>query len=122
MSPRRDPFEADEPDRVIDVGLQHERTSLAWDRTALALVVVGALVIRSGSDLGVLWSLPGYLTVGLGGLLLWQGTRHRRRREAALRAGSSPVRAGLVRLTGVVAVGISLVALLLLVVGELASG
>lgn len=113
------PFEADEPDSVLDIGLQHERTALAWDRTALALMVVGALVIRSVRELGWLWGLPGYLTVAIGGVVLWLGSRHGRRQQADLRAGASPVRPRLVLLVGVVAVGISLVALVLvLVLGE----
>lgn len=111
-----DPGEADEPDGVLDLGLQHERTALSWDRTALALIVVGALVIRGTRELGLVWGLPGYLTVLAGALVLWAGSRHRRRRERDLRAGYSPVRTRLVALTGGVAVGISLVALLLVVV------
>lgn len=109
--------ERDEPDGVLDLGLQHERTALAWDRTALALMLVGALVVRAGRELGWLWALPGYVTVGVGGVVLWLGTRHRQRREADLRAGGSPVHVGLLRLTGVVAVAISLVALALVVGG-----
>lgn len=112
------PDEADEPDGVLDLGLQHERTALAWDRTALSLLVVGALVVRSVREHGPLWALPGYLTLAVGGAVLWLGTRQRRRRERELRAGVSPVRVGLVRLTGVAAVGISLVALVLVVVGD----
>ena len=110
-----DPGEADEPDGILDRGLQHERTALSWDRTAMALMLVGALVIRATYELGPVWGLPGYLTVGVGGFLLWMGTRHRRRQDLELRAGASPVRTGMVVLTGAVAVGISLVALVLVV-------
>jgi uncharacterized membrane protein YidH (DUF202 family) len=109
------PGEAEEPDGVLDLGLQHERTALAWDRTALGLIVVGALVVRAVRDLGLLWAIPGLLTVGVGGLVLWLGVRQRHRRELLLRAGASPVQPGLVRLVAAGTVGISLVSLVLVV-------
>jgi uncharacterized membrane protein YidH (DUF202 family) len=102
--------------RVLDLGLQHERTALAWDRTALSFLVVGTLTIRhSGMAPETLPSVAGYLAMAVGALLLWAGTRRYRRREAELRHGASPVRPRLVRLTGAAAIGISLASLLLVV-------
>jgi uncharacterized membrane protein YidH (DUF202 family) len=101
---------------VLDLGLQHERTALAWDRTGLSFLVVGTLTIRhSGMAPETLPSVAGYLAMAVGALLLWAGTRRYRRREAELRQGASPVRPRLVRLTGVAAIGISLASLLLVI-------
>jgi uncharacterized membrane protein YidH (DUF202 family) len=37
---------APQPDGPFDPGLQHERTQLAWTRTALGFLLNGALVLR----------------------------------------------------------------------------
>jgi uncharacterized membrane protein YidH (DUF202 family) len=106
------------PDRVFDVGLQHERTALAWDRTGLSLLVVGALTLRSGGPpFDDVLHAPGYVAMAVGAWLLWAGGRRYRRREAALRRGETPVRPHLVVLTGVAAVAVSLTALVLVLTG-----
>ena len=103
---------------VPDLGLQQERTALAWDRTALALLVVGALTVRAGGpSFDLLRNAPGFLTVLVGAGLLWAGGRHYRRRATDLRAGGSPVRPRLVVVTGVTTVAISVVALVGILVG-----
>lgn len=102
--------------RVVDVGLQHERTALAWDRTALSLLVVGALLLRGvGPPFDDLRHVPGHLTLAVGAALLWASARRYRRRNARLRAGASVVWPRLVRLTGVAAVGAGLAALAVIV-------
>jgi uncharacterized membrane protein YidH (DUF202 family) len=101
-------------DRVFDTGLQHERTALAWDRTGLSLLVVGALTLRSGGPpYDDLFHAPGYAAMLVGAGLLWAGGRRYRRRELALRHGASPVHPRLVLLTGVSAIAVSLSALML---------
>ena len=111
-----DPAEGPGPSthRVLDVGLQHERTALAWDRTGLALLVVGALHLRSAlTDAAVGWLLPGAATLVIGGVVLWWGSWRYRRREPDLRAGRSPVRPRLVVVTGLTTVAVGLASLLL---------
>ena len=110
------PTEQSAYDHVLDVGLQHERTALAWDRTGLSFLVVGTLTIRhTGMAPETLPAVVGYLAMAVGALLLAAGSRRYRRREVALRHGASPVRPRLVRLTGLAAIGISVSALLLVV-------
>lgn len=109
-----DPTDGPRPDgrRVLDAGLQHERTALAWDRTALALLVVGTLTLRTGgAPFDALRHAPGYLTLLVGMGVLWAAGRRYRFREADLRAGGSPIHPRLVVLTGVTTVVVSLVAL-----------
>ena len=55
------------PDELFEFGAQAERTALSWQRTALGVVAIGALIVR--------WSLiedfpvwPGVLLVAFGGL------------------------------------------------------
>jgi hypothetical protein len=113
-----EPDDVDGPparDRVFDRGLQHERTALAWDRTGLAMLVVGALVLRGGGPpYDDVLHVPAYLAMGAGAILLWAGGRRYDRREVDLRAGRSVVRPGLIALTGFAAVGISFSALVLI--------
>jgi uncharacterized membrane protein YidH (DUF202 family) len=61
-------------------GLQPERTALAWNRTALAMIVVGALYVRAGSGwLHAVGRIPGWLLMGLGvSLLIAVVVRYRR--------------------------------------------
>jgi uncharacterized membrane protein YidH (DUF202 family) len=103
-----DPVAGDEDgpglDRVFDGGLQHERTALAWDRTGLSLLVVGALLLRSGGPpYGDVVHLPGYVGLSAGAILLWAGGRRYRRREVRLREGLSMVQPRLVVLAAVAA-------------------
>ena len=53
--------------RLFDIGAQAERTALAWQRTALGVVAVGALTVRWSvtEDFPV---LPGIALVVVGGL------------------------------------------------------
>lgn len=60
----------------IDPGLQAERTSLAWERTAIAVMVAGVLLARYEAD-----DLPAAAAVGLAAtvagaaLLVWSGVQ-----------------------------------------------
>lgn len=98
--------------RVFDGGLQHERTALAWDRTGLSLLVVGALLLRSGGPpYGDVVHLPGYVGLSAGAILLWAGGRRYRRREVRLREGTSMVQPGLVVLTAIAALTMGIASL-----------
>lgn len=73
--------------RLDEGGLQRERTSLAWRRTGLALVVAFVLIARVGSDtpqstlLGTIALMAAALAP-----LVWVSTRHIYRRAAVMTA------------------------------------
>ena len=84
--------------------MQHERTALAWERTAIASMVAGTLVARYARE--VHWSLAviGLVQVLVGaGLLVWTGVRYESL-HGALRRGESPVHPTAARIVGVTSV------------------
>lgn len=93
------------PERVFDPGLQHERTALAWERTAIAAMVAGVLLARYAADtvhytvaaIGV-----GQVVVGAA-ILVWAG-RHYEGLHGPLRMGESPVHPTAARIVGVATV------------------
>lgn len=89
------------PEHSFDEGLQHERTALAWERTAIAMMVAGALMARwAAEDAAPLFGVLGIAQVAFGGALLaWTG-RHYDDLHGPLRAGVSPVHPGAVRVVG----------------------
>jgi len=89
------------PDEVFDPMLQHERTALAWERTAIATMVSGTLLARRAADLHVSLAAMGVLQVVLGAaLLIWTGLRYEQL-HAPLRRGDSPVHPVAVRFIGI---------------------
>ena len=78
------------PEQVFDPLLQQERTSLAWERTAFAGLVVGTLMTRVGASVHLLLGAFGLVQVcASAGLLVWSG-RHYEDLHVQLRAGESP--------------------------------
>lgn len=112
MADRRD---EDLPRTVFDRGLQQERTALAWDRTAVALMVAGVLFIRGGAaPYGDLRHLPGFAAVAAGVWVLWHAYRDYNRRHELLRREESITQPGLVRLVALVTLVLSVASLVLL--------
>lgn len=104
-----DPIGEGRPHQVFDPMLQHERTALAWERTAIATMVAGVLLARYASEIHVTMAVVGVLQVVTGAvLLLWTGI-HYEELHGPLRRGENPARrsvavavgAGTVLFTGV---------------------
>lgn len=93
----------------VDIGLQIERTTLAWRRTALAVAVGSLVAMRLLPEMlgGIGWIVPG--SAGLAGAL-WMWWMARRRHRAFLEhvaAGAAPRVGGAVALCAI-AVGTAL--------------
>lgn len=104
------------PGRVFDDGLQHERTALAWERTAISTMVGGVLLARYAAD-SLHWGFAafGLLAVVAGGLLLVWSARHYEDLHGPLRAGESPVHPLATRVVGLSVIAFTGVSLVLAV-------
>ena len=102
------------PAEVFDAGLQHERTSLAWERTAISMMVAG-LVLGRFAAVECFWlhAAGGMGQVVFGAVLLvWSGS-HYEELHGVLRDGSDvvhPSAARWVGLTSIAGTGAGLVA------------
>lgn len=78
---------------LFDVGAQAERTALAWQRTGLGLLAVGALLLHeAGGGLRALAVVVGLADVATGAVLSVVIARLRYRRTlASVTAGRTPV-------------------------------
>jgi uncharacterized membrane protein YidH (DUF202 family) len=105
------------PATVHDAGLQHERTALAWERTAIAGMVAGVLLARyTATELHPLVSAFGVLQVIVGsGVLVW-AARHYDDLHGPLRKGQSPVHPLAARVVGLGAVAFSGIATVIAVI------
>lgn len=93
------------PETVFDPGLQHERTALAWERTAIASMVAGVLMSRyAGAELHVAVAAVGVAQVVFGAVLLVWSARHYDDLHGPLRAGASPIHPVAARTVGVGAI------------------
>ena len=83
------------PRQLFDGAVQHERTALAWERTAVALMVAGALVLNRGAEIEQAWAeVMGLTTVTAAAMILLWAARRYEALHRALRAGTdvtSPV-------------------------------
>ncbi len=100
----------------IGAGLQHERTALAWERTAIAIMVVGIALARYASRDGhfTLGSI-GIVQTAAGGLLLfWAGSNDYALHSAATSPKAVP-KPTLTQLVGLGTIGFTATALILAV-------
>ena len=89
------------PAQVFDTGVQHERTALAWERTAIAIMVNGVLLARYAADDGhwVLAFIGLAETIFGSGVLVWAGF-HYQQLHGPLRTGQSVVHPTSARVVG----------------------
>ena len=92
---------AGRPTVVFDRMLQHERTALAWERTAIATIVAGALLARHAATIHVSLAVLGIAQLLTGAaLLIWSG-HHYDALHRPLRDGESPVHPMAAKIMGV---------------------
>ncbi len=101
----------DRPGRRFDDGLQHERTALAWERTAISGVVAGAVLVRAANAEGLaVFVLVGMLQIAAAGsVLLWASVRYEEL-HGVLRRGDSVVHPTATRIVGLTTIGFTLAA------------
>lgn len=95
----------DRPATSFDTGLQHERTALAWERTAIATMVAG-LVLSRFAAIHEYWLAAGagLLQTAFGAaLLVWSGA-HYEDLHGPLRSGDDIVHPAAARIVGLVTV------------------
>jgi uncharacterized membrane protein YidH (DUF202 family) len=92
---------AHRPTEVFDVGLQHERTSLAWERTAISMMVAGLVLSRfAATEQFWLLAAGGMAQVVFGAaLLVWSGA-HYEELHGVLRSGTDVVHPSAARWVG----------------------
>lgn len=92
--------------------LQHERTSLAWERTAIATMVAGVILARQAALLHPGFAAFGMLQVLMGSaVLIWTG-QHYDDLHGPLRDGLSPVHPAGAQLIGAMTTAFCAIALL----------
>jgi len=105
------------PTTVFDPGLQHERTALAWERTAIASMVAGVLMARYASQtIHFTFALVGLAQVVVGAAVLLWSARHYDDLHGPLRDGESPVHPTAATVVGLGAVCFTGAALVLAIV------
>jgi len=102
------------PRESFDVGLQHERTALAWERTAISMMVAGVILTRyAAADLHPLFAVFGLIQVAAGGGVLLWAAWHYEALHGPLRAGTGVIHPTAARIVGLTTVGCTSAALVL---------
>lgn len=110
------------PSAVFDTGLQHERTSLAWERTAISMMVAGLVLSRfAATEAFWLLAAGGMAQVVFGAVLLvWSGV-HYEELHGTLRRGIDVVHPSATRWVGLATIagtGAGLVAALVVAIAR----
>ena len=112
------PADGHNADHDVEDGLPHERTALAWTRTALSLIVAGSLLIRYlGGPFSDVYHLPAYSALGGGTAILWLSARDQRL-QTRNNESTSQLRPGRALVVGLAAFGLGVASLLIVAVGR----
>ena len=98
-----------EPEQVARVGLQAERTSIAWQRTALTLTAFSVLM-RHAANSQRLGQVPGAIGVAVALWLLLVTERRYSTSIRRVRDGRSPVAPGMILALTLAVVGLAVAA------------
>ena len=99
-----------EPEPAARLGLQAERTSIAWQRTALTLTAFSVLMLHA-SNSQRLGQVPGALGVGVALWLLLATGRRYSSSVRQVRDGHSPVAPRMILALSIAVVGLAMAAL-----------
>ena len=89
------------PVNSIDGGLQHERTALAWERTAIAMMVAGLALDRyAAKEHGLLLGSVGIVQTAAGAMLLLWASRNDKLLHDPSRPASAIPQVWLTRVVG----------------------
>ena len=114
----RTPADGHDAGHDIEDGLPHERTALAWTRTALSLVVAGSLLIRYlGAPFSDVYHLPAYSALAAGTAILWLSARDQRL-QTRHNESTSQLRPGRALVVGITAFGLGVASLLIVAAGR----
>lgn len=104
-------------EELADPGAQAERTALAWQRTGLAALMVGALLLHASPARHTLTPWPGVLLMTAGGLCSAVVAPWRYRRVVrAVRAERTPLSTAVMAVSAVLVVLVALGAAVTLLV------
>ena len=100
--------------RFAEDGLQDERTTLAWERTAITTMAIGVLIARYATrSLHWAFGVAGLLAVVVGSaILVWSGQRYDDM-QRAIERGDSPAHTTATRVVGALTVIVTGVATVL---------
>ncbi|HET8603438.1 MAG TPA: DUF202 domain-containing protein [Marmoricola sp.] len=102
--------------KPLDPGLQAERTAMAWQRTALGVGGIGALLLHHAGGIGVR-AVPGAVGLAVALVLVLAGEQRYERTVRHVRAGNPLAGRFLVRLLATATVLLSVCAVVLVAVG-----
>ena len=100
---------SEEPEQAARLGLQAERTSIAWQRTALTLTAFSVLMLHAANSQR-LGQVPGALGVGVALWLLLTMERRYSSSVRQVREGHSPVAQRTILALTVAVVGLAVAA------------
>lgn len=100
------------PATVFDDAMQQERTALAWERTSVSLMVVGALITREAA-VRDLWP---FIVAGMAGVLVgvavlvWAGVHYAQLHETLRRGEGAvhPLATRVLGLASIIGIGMAL--------------